>query len=86
MLACLHGPWRALPAAATRRRWGATLNVNFVCCAGSNSLGSALYGVHTRVQAQPPLAPGEPLSGTLFPADLLRGPSTDAWMVKWSYF
>ncbi|WP_224248820.1 DUF5916 domain-containing protein [Hyalangium gracile] len=61
---------------------GSALNLNLVL-RWEYRLGSLLYFVYTRSQEQ---APGGALPRTVLPSGLPSGPTSDAVMVKWSYF
>jgi hypothetical protein len=63
----------------------ASLNVNLVA-RWEYRLGSTLFAVYTHAQEEPELADGEIAPATLLPALLGKGPSTDVFMIKWSYW
>jgi hypothetical protein len=49
-------------------------------------LGSTLYLVYTRSQSELPPADGSPVPAGLGTPDLFRGPLTDTFLVKWSWW
>lgn len=59
------------------------LNLNFVL-RWEYRLGSTLYLVYTRAQAEPD--PEGPPSRAIAPRALARGPTTDTILAKWTYF
>jgi hypothetical protein len=61
------------------------LNVNLVL-RWEYRLGSTLFIVYTRSQSELPTASGSPIPTTLFPVQLGPGPTTDVFLVKWSYW
>lgn len=61
------------------------LNLNLVL-RWEYRLGSTLFVVYTRSQSELPTASGSPIPTTLFPARLGPGPTTDVFLVKWSYW
>ena len=63
----------------------AALNLNLVL-RWEYRLGSTLFLVYTRSQFESPYAAGEQIPFNLSPANLFKGPATDAVLVKWSYW
>lgn len=63
--------------------YGTLLNVNVVL-RWEYRLGSTVYLVYTRGQSHFTSGPAAPR--TLLPVNLFSGPSTDAFLVKWSYY
>jgi hypothetical protein len=61
------------------------LNVNLVL-RWEYRLGSTLFLVYTRAQHGLPGPAIDPSPRTVVPVQLLRGPSTDALMLKWTYY
>lgn len=61
------------------------LNVNVVL-RWEYRLGSTLFAVYSRTQEGLPAREGELPRKSLLPAQLFRGPGTDAFMLKWSYY
>jgi hypothetical protein len=71
----------AHPAVPVAR--GSVLNLNAVL-RWEYRLGSTIYLVYTRSQAEPPAAGPPPSS--LPPSQLLQGPVTQTFLVKWTYW
>ncbi len=61
------------------------LNVNLVL-RWEYRLGSTLFLVYMRSQSGLPTGSGTPIPATLLPIGLGPGPTTDVFMVKWSYW
>jgi hypothetical protein len=61
------------------------LNVNAVA-RWEYRLGSTLFLVYSHTQQGLPTPAGEGIPATLGPTRLLKGPATDAVMLKWSYY
>ncbi len=62
----------------------AALNLNVVL-RWEYRLGSTLFFVYTRAQSELPPEAGSPRRTELFPHQLMQGPTTDMWLIKWSY-
>jgi hypothetical protein len=63
----------------------AGLNINLVV-RWEYRLGSTFFAVYTHAGESLPSAAGQPVPDTLAPTGLLTGRSTDAFMLKWSYW
>jgi Domain of unknown function (DUF5916)/Carbohydrate family 9 binding domain-like len=63
----------------------AALSVNLVL-RWEYRLGSTIYAVYTHASESLPTGAGEAVPVTLAPENLFRGPATDGFMVKWSYW
>ncbi|WP_224362055.1 DUF5916 domain-containing protein [Hyalangium versicolor] len=62
----------------------AALNLNLVL-RWEYRLGSTLFFVYTRAQSELPPELGSPRMTQLFPHQLMQGPTTDMWLIKWSH-
>jgi len=63
----------------------AALNVNLVL-RWEYRLGSTLFLVYSRSQSSLPTPPGTRVPATLLPVGLGPGPTTETFLVKWSYW
>jgi hypothetical protein len=63
----------------------AALNINLVL-RWEYRLGSTLFLVYSRSQSALPTPPGTPVPATLLPVGLGPGPTTETFLVKWSYW
>ena len=71
--------------AADQNFYDTFLNVNVVL-RWEYRLGSTLFAVYSRTQEGLPVREGVLPRKSLLPAELFRGPGTDAFMLKWSYY